>query len=165
MAVSFPPARPENCEILIELMREYYEYDRLPFNEVPARRALEMILGNESYGKVWLICRESNIIGYAVLALGFSLEYHSVDAFLDELYIQEAYRGQGIGKQAIQFIETSARLLGVQALHLEVERKNIPAQEFYRKEGYENHQRYLMTKWLDYHKNTRTHIESSRLIA
>jgi len=39
-------------------------------------------------------------------------------------------------------------VLGVKALHLEVERTNTAAQAFYRKIGFKDHSRYLMTKWL-----------------
>jgi ribosomal protein S18 acetylase RimI-like enzyme len=38
--------------------------------------------------------------------------------------------------------------LGVHTLHLEVERKNVRAHHLYRKMGFEDHDRYLMTKWL-----------------
>jgi GNAT superfamily N-acetyltransferase len=44
-------------------------------------------------------------IGYIVLTLGDSLEYHGRDAFVDEIYIRESHRGKGIGAQAIKFVE------------------------------------------------------------
>jgi ribosomal protein S18 acetylase RimI-like enzyme len=37
----------------------------------------------------------------------------------------------------------------VTALHLEVERKNKAAQEFYRRIGFQDHDRYLMTRWIE----------------
>jgi ribosomal protein S18 acetylase RimI-like enzyme len=85
-----------------------------------------------------------------VLTLGYSLEYHGRDAIIDELYIIEEYRGQGIGTRAIELAAKESRSLGIKALHLEVERKNTNAQHFYRKIGFEDHDRYLLTKWLKY---------------
>lgn len=82
----------------------------------------------------------------AVLCLGFSLEYKGRDAFVDEIYIRAAFRGQGLGKRALEFPEAECRALGVQALHLEVERANTNAQEVYRKHGFIDQDRYLMTK-------------------
>jgi ribosomal protein S18 acetylase RimI-like enzyme len=38
--------------------------------------------------------------------------------------------------------------MGVHAVHLEVDRGNDPAFELYRRTGYEDHDRLLMTKWL-----------------
>lgn len=109
---------------------------------------MQQLLQEPAFGRIWLIEMEQALAGYFVLCLGFSLEYHGHDAFVDEIYVREAYRGQGLGKRALQFLETQCRALGVQALHLEVERVNTHAQEVYRKHGFADHDRYLMTKWL-----------------
>jgi ribosomal protein S18 acetylase RimI-like enzyme len=53
-----------------------------------------------------------------------------------------------VGKSAIKFVEEACRALGVQALHLEVGRDNPRAQALYRRVGFEDHDRYLMTKWI-----------------
>ena len=87
-------------------------------------------------------------VGYVVLTLGFSLEFHGRDAFVDEIYIRAQYRGRGIGGKALAFAEGACRSLGVRALHLEVERKNTAAQAVYRKVGFKDHDRYLMTKYV-----------------
>ena len=78
--------------------------------------------------------------------IGYSIEYGGRDAFIDEVYIRAAYRGQGIGRQAMMFAETQCRALGVRALHLEVARDNTNAHALYRKVGFVDHDRYLMTK-------------------
>jgi ribosomal protein S18 acetylase RimI-like enzyme len=49
----------------------------------------------------------------------------------------------------MEFVETVARELGVNAMHLEVSRDNEAALELYRRIGYVDHGRYLMTKWLE----------------
>ncbi|HEX4544129.1 MAG TPA: GNAT family N-acetyltransferase, partial [Candidatus Acidoferrum sp.] len=59
------------------------------------------------------------------------------------------YRRRGYGRQALAFLEKNAPELGVNAVHLEVDRGNGPAIELYRHAGYVDHGRYLMTKWLD----------------
>jgi ribosomal protein S18 acetylase RimI-like enzyme len=100
-------------------------------------------------GRVWLIQYQSQAIGYVILTFGYSLEYGGRDAFIDELYIEPAYQGQGIGKQTIKFLEEVCISLNVQALHLEVEKQNTSAQSFYRQVGFEDHDRYLMTKYLN----------------
>ena len=87
-------------------------------------------------------------MGYVVLTLGYSLEYHGMDAFVDELYVAPNERGHGLGKRALALVETGCRKLGVRALHLEVEQNKLAAQELYRKWGFSDHRRYLMTKVL-----------------
>ncbi|MBI3968192.1 MAG: GNAT family N-acetyltransferase [Chloroflexi bacterium] len=129
-------------------MRAYYPEDHLQLDESAARSAVEQLVGDEKLGRIWLIRYDGRTVGYVVLAFGFSLEFHGRDAFVDELYVEPAYRGRGLGKAALRFVEAVAPALGITALHLEVERANTRAQTLYRRTGYEDHDRYLMTKWI-----------------
>jgi ribosomal protein S18 acetylase RimI-like enzyme len=69
-------------------------------------------------------------------------------AFIDELYIVPAHRRRGYGRQAMAFVEQEAREMGVNAIPLEVDPGNDSALELYRGTGYVDHNRFLMTKWL-----------------
>ena len=148
MEINFRVAEPADLAILLTFMREYYEFDHLPFEEEVARTALTKFLNDQTLGQIWLIEVETEAVGYVALTLGYSLEYHGRDAFIDEIYIRESHRGQGMGTKALALAEAAARSLGVNALHLEVERENTKAQSVYHKFGFEDHDRYLMTKWL-----------------
>jgi len=146
MAETFRVAERADIETLLEFMREYYEFDHLPFDSQVARAALAGFLEDASLGRVWLICYDGEAIGYLVLTLGYSLEYGGRDAFIDEVYICTSHRGRGIGQSALAFAEGVCRSLGVRALHLEVERTNTTAHGVYHKAGFVDHDRYLMTK-------------------
>jgi GNAT superfamily N-acetyltransferase len=148
MKPTFKLAETFDLETILQLMREYYNFDHLDFHEYLARTALEQLVKDNSLGRVWLIQVEDEAIGYAVLTLGYSLEYRGRDAFVDELYIRESYRDRGIGTETLKFIETNCYTLGIRALHLEVERNNTKAQSTYRKFGFEDRDRFLMTKWI-----------------
>lgn len=143
---TFRVAERADIETLLQFMREYYEFDHLPFDEQVARTALAKFVDNESLGRIWLICADGEAIGYLVLTLGYSLEYGGRDAFIDEVYIRASHRGRGIGQSALTFAEGVCRTLGVRALHLEVERTNTNAHGLYRKAGFVDHDRYLLTK-------------------
>jgi ribosomal protein S18 acetylase RimI-like enzyme len=144
----FKPANADDIEALLAMMRELYAHDGLAFDEAIARRALLGVIGDDTFGHVFLILLANEVAGYAVLTFGYSLEFHGRDAFVDELYLRDEYRGQGIGKRALRFLTEVCAENGVRALHLEVERSNTHAQAVYRKFGFEDHDRYLMTKWL-----------------
>ena len=135
-----------DLESLLALMREYYEFDGLAFDEVRARRALANLLENDTFGHVWLIVDAGVAIGYAAVTLGYSLEYLGRDAFVDEIYLRASHRGRGIGSRMLAVIENACRAAGVQALHLEVRRGNVDAQRAYLKAGFEHRDRYLLTK-------------------
>jgi len=132
MQISFQQATNSDTGLLVGFMRQFYEIDRYPFNEQIAFAALEGILSDTTLGRVWIIAETGVPVGYIVLTFGYSLEYGGRDAFIDEFYIEASQRGKGIGSQAIKFVEEACREMGVQALHLEVERGNKAGQGMYR---------------------------------
>lgn len=148
MEPTFKVAEITDAPHILEMMRDFYVQDGLVFDEAAANQALEKLLGDDSCGYVWLIYLDGEIAGYAVLTFGFSLEFHGRDAFIDEIYLMPDCRGKGVGGKAIRFLEDICRRAGVRALHLEVERANTKAQSVYRKAGFADHDRYLMTKWI-----------------
>jgi len=143
---TFRHAASSDIDTILEFMQRLYAQDGLPFDEPMARRTLAGIVRDRSLGRVWMIGDGARPIGYMILTLGYSLEYRGRDAFVDELFIREDRRRQGIGRKAMQVLEQACRNLDVRALHLEVERPNVAAQALYRKFGFVDHDRYLMTK-------------------
>jgi len=131
-------------------MRRLAEHEpgKIEFDEAAAHAALRMLLQELQLGRIWVLWKRDTAVGYIVLTLGFSFEFRGRDAFIDELYIEPAYRRRGLGRMAMEFAERRARELGVNAVHLEVDHGNDPALELYRRIGYVDHKRFLMTKWL-----------------
>ena len=148
MTINYRVAEITDITILLELVKEFHEKEKLAFDEKLDRNALEIFLADGSWGQVWIIQQEDEAIGYMILTLGYSLEYRGRDAFIDELYLRPKHRGQGIGTQMLTFAEETCRVLGVQALHLEVDFENPDAQRLYHRVGYQRHHRFLMTKIL-----------------
>jgi GNAT superfamily N-acetyltransferase len=68
-------------------------------------------------------------------------------AWIDEFFVDRAHRGQGLGAEALRLAEEVARKAGAHVLHLEVNRGN-PAIELYRRHGFVDHERYLLSKAL-----------------
>ena len=149
---TFLTVQVKDLDTLLVFMEELFLEDRLPdqreFDSTRARSALEGLVHNPSYGGIWLICDGEAPVGYLALTLGYSLEFHGRDAFIDELYIRPPYRGRGWGTRAMEHAEAIAKSMNIRAIHLEVGHGNIAAQAFYRKAGYTDHDRYLMTKWI-----------------
>ena len=148
MELRFKLADQADLDTLLDFAREYYAFDGHTYSRDVVRAALEGLMDTPAFGRVWLICDDELPVGYVVLTIGYSIEYHGHDAFVDELFLRESYRGRGWGRGALAFVEQACRELGVHALHLEVERENTGAQVVYRKFGFEDQDRYLLTKWI-----------------
>ena len=80
-------------------MRDYYAFDGHGFDEQKARVALLTLLRDPNLGRVWLILDGAVAAGYIVLCFGYSLEWLGRDAFVDEFFLREPYRGRGLGTQ------------------------------------------------------------------
>jgi ribosomal protein S18 acetylase RimI-like enzyme len=148
MQAPFRPATTADEPTLLELMREFYQEGRMPFQEGAARVALRGVLADPSRGRALLIEVDGAVAGYLVVCFGWSLEFHGRDAFVDELYVRSRFRGQGIGTRALEVAAEVCRTSGVRALHLEVERSNTRAQSVYRRTGFADRDHYLMTRRL-----------------
>ncbi|HEX8147312.1 MAG TPA: GNAT family N-acetyltransferase [Pyrinomonadaceae bacterium] len=148
MEPSFRVAEPSDADALVEMMRDFNAHERIAFDEPEVRAALAQLFANDSHGLACLILLNGEVAGYSVIAFGFSVEFRGRDAFVDELFVKDEFRGRGLGTAAIRFAEGLCRERGVRALHLEVERENTAAQSVYRRAGFVDHDRYLLTKWL-----------------
>ena len=135
---------------LFPMMRALAEHEpgAIRFDENAVRAAFRHFLSLPAFGRVWLLYDASALVGYIILTLGFSFEFHGHDAFIDEFYVVPEHRRRGYGRQALAFLEQKAREIGVTAVHLEADHGNDPAIELYRRSGYRDHDRFLMTKWL-----------------
>lgn len=149
--LEFREAIPGDESVLLPMMRGLAEQEPgpVPFDESAARLAFRQFLSLPAFGRIWLMYDGAAPVGYIILTVGFSFEFRGHDAFIDELYIVPAERRRGCGREAMAFVEQQAREMGVHAIHLEVDRGNDAALELYRHTGYKDHDRLLMTKWLN----------------
>ena len=148
MGIELRPATDDDLDTLNGLVRAYYLHDGLAYEEMPARRALQEIIRTEHFGHAWLIDLDKELIGYAVLTFGFSVEFHGRHAVLDEIFLLPDHQGKGHFKEILTLVEASCRLLGIRGLSLLVETKNAPAQRAYQKNGFKPYDRIVMTKRL-----------------
>jgi GNAT superfamily N-acetyltransferase len=146
MTVEMDVAGPGDAAAVLELMEQFYAGEGYPFDRAKAKAALEPFLADPRLGRAWILRERGTAIGYFVLTLGWSLEYGGRDAFVDELFVAPTHRGRGLGRLALETIDEACRELAVSALHLEVEKDNLPASELYGKRGFEDHDRRLMSK-------------------
>ena len=144
----FRVALASDADLLLNFMREYYAFDGHGYDRDKARAALVPLLQNPNFGRAWIVLDGNSPVGYAVLCFGYSLEWLGRDAFVDEFFLRQDYRGRGWGNKTMVFLEEAARELGVRVLHLEVIDQNEVALGLYRKLGFRAHQSTFMSKWI-----------------
>jgi GNAT superfamily N-acetyltransferase len=144
-----------DLETVLLLMRKMQKVDPWsePFSETVLRANLAELLQNPIYGVIYLAWDADCPVAYLVICFDYSLEYRGKGAWIDELFVDTSHRGQGIGTQLLDLTERVSREHDAHFLHLEVSHGN-PAIELYRRRGFVDHRRYLMTKRLDAGKPT-----------
>ena len=148
MNIHYELVKSHHIDLLMQLVEEFYEFDGHRFIAAKARQAIAGLIENPAYGRIWLVMEADTAVGYVVITIGYSLEYHGLDGFVDEIFLREPYRGKGIGRQTFAFVEAECRELELNVLHLEVMLENQKAYDFYCKQGYVGRQSALLTKWL-----------------
>jgi ribosomal protein S18 acetylase RimI-like enzyme len=141
------PVGSGDLAVLQRLVRAYYAEVGSAFDERRQCAALARLVGGDALGRGWLVRLDGRVVGYIVLTWSFSLESGGLDGYIDELFLEPEVRGRGIGTRVLALADLEARRLGLLRLYLEVEHGN-PAINLYRRAGFVDHRRHLMSKRL-----------------
>lgn len=139
----------EGIPSILGLIEGLYEHERIPFDACRIADTLRPLIQDPALGRAWLIESDGQIAGYAIVTHVYSIELGGNVVVVDELYVSETFRRQGLARFALAALEDYARDKGSVALQLEVEHDNARAQTLYTSTGYSANHRHLMVKRLE----------------
>lgn len=139
-------ARRSDLRALLQLIGEYYRYDRIDFDAERIEPALRRLLGDESLGCVWVVECDASLAGYVVLTFNYDLEFGGLEGIVTDLFLRAEYRGHGLGALAMDAVSNYCRARGIAAIELQVTDKNKAARSFYRTLGFRKLSRVVMAK-------------------
>ncbi|HEY5909261.1 MAG TPA: GNAT family N-acetyltransferase [Verrucomicrobiae bacterium] len=142
-------ATSKDLSLLMGFVREYYTFDQIPFHEVELRQGLTLLLNEQRLGGAWLVLHQKRPVGYIVVTFGFDPEFGGRQATVTEFYLQPEHRGKGLARIALEHVEEFVSRRGVQVLDLQVTRGNSRAYDFYKRYGFQPHDRIPMSKRLE----------------
>jgi ribosomal protein S18 acetylase RimI-like enzyme len=120
-------ASPEDIPKLVALMSEFYSEAAYKLNSQRAAEAFAALLSDEKLGFVWFIRSKSDDVGYLVLTLCYSMEFGGTNAYIDDFYINPAFRGVGLGTASLGELRAFCNERGYRAIHVETGRENTAA--------------------------------------
>ncbi|MEM9300874.1 MAG: GNAT family N-acetyltransferase [Pseudomonadota bacterium] len=137
-------AGPGDLFPLVPLVEGFHaETDVQPSRPVAA--VLDRLLRDPSVGRVGVVEDAERVIAYVAVGFGFSLEFGGRDGFVDELYVAPEARRSGIGRALLTWAIAEAEgAWSLGALHLEVDRRDQRARDFYAALGFETRTRYML---------------------
>jgi GNAT superfamily N-acetyltransferase len=136
-------AEPSDLETLIELAEEYCAADGHDFDAATVRSGFEPMLGNDTYGAVWMIDETD---GYAVVTWSWSIEIGGFEVILDELYVRT--QRQGKGTAVLDVVIDDCRRRGARRMFFETERANADARRLYARLGFTEDDSIWMSRLL-----------------
>jgi GNAT superfamily N-acetyltransferase len=142
------PATIAEFTTLTRFIQRYFRFDHLNFDRKAIRVGVKQLLKNRSVGQAFLVISNSKPVGYTILIESFDLEFGGRVGFVTDLYLEAAYRRRGVGTEIIKQLERFCRDTGIKTLELQVERKNKAALSFYRRVGFQEHDRISLSKRL-----------------
>lgn len=90
-------------------------------------------------GIVLLAIEDNKIIGYLAGSINIKLSYVTKTlAELDNCYVEEEYRNQGIGKQLLEEFKKYCLSQGIEEIKVTCSAKNTNARKFYESNKFEN---------------------------
>ena len=143
MSLIIRRARPDEAGLVLSLVRELAEYEKL-LHEVEATEAM---IGEALFGSnVRLFCDiaewNGEAAGLAVWFINFSTFSGRSGIYLEDLFVRPALRGKGIGKALLVHLARACVANGWSRLQWAVLDWNTPSIEFYKSLGAE-----LMDEW------------------
>lgn len=123
-------------DAVLEMMRVFYASPAVLSNgsEEIFLADIENCVNDNPYLEGYIIEDGGRLQGYGMVAKSFSTEFGKSCIWIEDLYIKDAFRGQGIGKVFLDFV---ADKYPDCLLRLEVEEENARALRLYQKCGFE----------------------------
>jgi ribosomal protein S18 acetylase RimI-like enzyme len=140
------PASQADVPTLVRLMGEFYAESGFPLPERQATRTFQTLLSASELGAVWLLRHEGHPAGFVVLTVAFSMEYGGLRGFVDDLFVSPRFRQQGLASEALKAVMQACAERGVRALLVETSLANDTAVRVYRRAGFDETGRLLLSK-------------------
>ena len=137
-AVSIEPARPHDVPLILEMVRELAEYERLSDKVVATEDALhEHLFGPRPPAEAVVVRDGDEPIGFALFYTTFSTFLAQPGIWLEDLYVRPDHRGRGTGRAILSHLARIAVERGYGRLEWAALDWNEPALGFYANLGAE----------------------------
>jgi ribosomal protein S18 acetylase RimI-like enzyme len=150
MSVSFVTMTDRrHADHVVRMMRELYAADP-SMHDVDTTRfpaTIDQLLAEPSRGRILLLMRENVVAGYAIVIPYWSNEFGGTVAIVDELLVEQAFRGQGIARAFFAFLEADRRF-DAAAFVLSVSPANVRARALYESVGFHESPLRMMSRRL-----------------
>ncbi|MGD0535654.1 GNAT family N-acetyltransferase [Methanoregula sp.] len=125
-----------NFDEFVNLIEKLAEYEKLSPPDAGAKERLAAdAQGENPKYEAYLGKTGDTAVGYMTFYFTYSTFLAQPTLFLEDIFVREEYRGQGLGRQMLDFCRKVARDRGCGRMEWMVLDWNLPAIRFYEKTG------------------------------
>lgn len=129
-------AKEEHITAIVELMREFAEYENLlEYLEITEEKLYNALFGENGFVECLVATSEDQLIAYAIYFLNFSSFRGQIGIYLEDIFIKKDFRKYGIGELMLKQIARAGKQQGAMRMDFQVLDWNAPAINFYKKHG------------------------------
>ncbi len=130
--------KPEHETEFYSMCRDFFSSPAVchEIKEEDMKTTFDLAIKGSPYLRGMVITKNQIIVGYVLLSFTYSNEVGGMVVWIEELYIKEAYRNQGFGKEALNRILNEYQK-DAKRFRLEVTEENEGAKKLYRSFGFE----------------------------
>jgi GNAT superfamily N-acetyltransferase len=137
------PAVPADASEIVRLIRELAEYEKLAHMAVGTPQMVtEALFGKRPAAEAIMAVREGRAVGFALYFTTFSTFLCKPGLYLEDLFVEPAHRGLGVGKALLKRLAALAVERDCGRLEWRVLDWNTPSIKFYESLGAK-----LMPEW------------------
>lgn len=128
---------PQDKDVFIGFAKQFYSTDSVA-HSIPQQnmeRAFEEIIADSPYVDGFMMIKQNQPAGYAIISYTYSMEAGGMLGILDELFVSPAFQGQGIGGAFLKHMKSNLSQ-GIKAFRLEFVTEKENLQSLYEKTGF-----------------------------
>ena len=129
--ISFRPALPEDCPLILSFIKALAEYEKLSDQVVATEELLKEWIFEKGKAEVIFPVVDGEEVGFALFFHNFSTFLGRAGIYLEDLFIKPEYRGKGYGKATLQQLGRIALERGCGRLEWACLDWNRPSIDFY----------------------------------
>lgn len=136
MTIQIKPATPADVPVILQLIRELAQFERL-LHEVTAteQQLREQLFGARPSAEVAIARLSDEVAGFALYFHNFSTFLAKPGIYLEDLYVRQKFRGQGCGEALLRHLARTALERGCGRVEWSVLDWNQRAIDFYKSLG------------------------------
>jgi len=107
--ISIRPAVSNDCKVILHFITELAIYEKAEHEVLATEESIKQSIFSENSQVFALICEhQGEAIGIAIYFYSYSTWLAKSGLYLEDLYISQAFRGQGAGKKLLKHIANIA---------------------------------------------------------